>query len=266
MAVRLVVERNRGGLGGSSSIKERWFSNERLRPLTNLLAGLLLVTLSVVGACGTSPRRPVEPGPKRTGVYHTVKRHQTLWRICKTYEVEMTEVARVNGIRNVNEIKAGQKIFIPGAKKVLQVDIYIEDLGSAGKDPARVELSKVKGRFIWPVKGSVVRAFDRSRTRRHDGIDISAPQGTAVRTADSGTVIYSGNEIRGYGNIVIVKHGPIFSSVYAHNAMNLVREGDRVEKGQVIAQVGRTGRAKTPLLHFQIRNHNKPIDPLLVLP
>ncbi len=264
--MKLGVERDGGGLGGSSSIKERWFSNERVRPLTNLFVGLLLVTLSVGGACGTSPRRPVKEARPKRGVYHTVKRHQTLWRICKTYRVDMTEVARVNGIRNVNQIKAGDKIFIPGAKEVRHVDIYIEDLGSAGKGPARVELAKVKGRFIWPVKGPVARAFDRSRNRRHDGIDISAPQGTAVRSADSGTVIYSGNEIRGYGNIVIVKHGPVFSSVYAHNTVNLVGEGDRVEKGQVIARVGRTGRATTPLLHFEIRNHNKPIDPLSVLP
>jgi len=228
---------------------------------------LVLLTISVLIGCVSSEGRSVvESKPKRTGAYHTVKRHQTLWRICKTYGVDMYEVARVNGIRNVNEIKAGQKIFIPGAKRALHVDIRIEDLGSSGKKPARLEPAKVKGRFVWPVRGSVVKRFGRSQGTRHDGVDIAAPRGTPIRSTDSGTVIYSGNEIKGYGNIVIIKHGPIFTSVYAHNALNLVREGDRVQRGQVIAQVGSTGRAKRAHLHFQIRNHNKPIDPFLVLP
>jgi murein DD-endopeptidase MepM/ murein hydrolase activator NlpD len=178
----------------------------------------------------------------------------------------MEEVARVNGIRNVNEIKAGQTIFIPGAEKVLHVDIHIEDLGPAVQKPTTVQLAKVKGRFVWPVKGRIIRRFGRNQGVRHDGIDVAAPWGTTVKSADSGTVIYSGDEIKGYGNIIIVKHGRSFSSVYAHNSENLVREGDRVQKGQAIARVGETGRAEAPHLHFEIRNHNKPIDPLLVLP
>jgi murein DD-endopeptidase MepM/ murein hydrolase activator NlpD len=116
------------------------------------------------------------------------------------------------------------------------------------------------------VKGPILRRFGSSAGRRHDGLDISAPEGTPIAATDSGKVLYSGNEIQGYGNIVIIKHGPIFSSVYAHNAVNLVNEGDRVQKGQVIARVGRTGRATGPYLHFEIRNHNRPIDPRLVLP
>ena len=105
-----------------------------------------------------------------------------------------------------------------------------------------------------------------SKGRKHDGIDISAPRGTPIKSTDSGKVIYSGNEIRGYGNIVIIKHGPILTSVYAHNDVNLVQERDRVEKGQVIARVGRAGKTTGSYLHFEIRNHNRPIDPLLVLP
>jgi len=232
-----------------------------------VLIGWVLLVLLVTGGCITSTGPPVaESGPKRTGVYHTVSRHQTLWRICKTYGVDMAEVAKVNGIRDVNKIRAGQKIFIPGAQRVRHVDIYIEDLGSSGSQPARVDLATVKGRFMWPVNGAITRRFDRSRKKRHDGIDIAAPLGTPVRSADSGKVIYSGNEIKGYGNVVIIKHGPVFSSVYAHNAENLVGEGDVVKKGQMIARVGRTGRAQRAHLHFEIRNHSRPMDPLLVLP
>ncbi|NIQ38946.1 MAG: peptidoglycan DD-metalloendopeptidase family protein [Proteobacteria bacterium] len=228
----------------------------------------LLVVLLLLQGCMTSSRRPVvdSPGQKTRGVYHTVKRHQTLWRISKTYNVDMYRVARINGIRNVNEIKAGQKIFIPGAKKVRHVGIYIEDLGPSGRKGTKVDLAKAKGRFMWPVRGPIMKKFGRSQSRKHDGIDIDAARGTPIRAADSGKVIYSGDEIKGYGNIVIIKHGPTFTTVYAHNAANLVREGNTVKKGQVIARVGRSGRATGSHLHFEIRNHNKPIDPLLVLP
>ncbi len=178
----------------------------------------------------------------------------------------MAEVARVNGIRDVNKIQAGQRIFIPGAKKVLHVDIYIEDLGPSGKKQAKIDLAKVRGRFMWPARGPIMKKFGWKGSRRHAGIDISSPWGSPIRAADSGKVIYSGNEIKGYGNIVIIKHGPVFTTVYAHNASNLVREGDRVNKGRVIARVGRTGRATGSHLHFEIRNHNRPIDPLSVLP
>jgi murein DD-endopeptidase MepM/ murein hydrolase activator NlpD len=232
-----------------------------------LFLGLPLVVLWMAGGCLSLSGDPVvDSSPSRAGVYHTVKRHQTLWRICKTYGVDMREVARINGIKDVNRIQAGQRIFVPGAERVLHVDVHIEDLGPSGRPPAKVNLAEVKGRFVWPVEGKIIRGFDRTRQHRHDGVDIAAPGGTAVRSVDSGKVIYSGNEIKGYGNIVIIKHGPIFSSIYAHNAVNLVHEGDQVKKGQVIARVGRTGRAKGTHLHFEIRNHNKPVDPLLVLP
>lgn len=237
-----------------------------MRGLGVLLGGLVVAGW-IVSGCSAPPRRPVEPTrPKVKGVYHTVKRHQTLWRIAKTYGVDMGELAKANGIEDVDRIQAGQKIFIPGAEKVLPVAIHIEDLGPAGKGPVQTDLAKVKGRFIWPVRGPILKGFGVSKGRKHDGIDIVAPEGTPVRSIESGKVLYSGNEIRGYGNIVIIKHGPVFISVYAHNAVNLVREGDQVDKGDLIARVGRSGRATGSHLHFEVRNHNRPIDPLLVLP
>jgi lipoprotein NlpD len=248
-------------------VEGRTASHRKQRVMTTVLGGLLLIMITVAGGCVSSPRGPIERAKtKPGGVYHTVKRHQTLWRICKTYNVDMAEVARINGIRDVNRIQAGQRVFIPGAERVLPVDIYIEDLGPIGKKPAKVDLAKVKDRFIWPLRGDILRGFGVNQGRKHDGVDISAPQETPIKSIDAGTVLYSGNEIRGYGNIVIIKHGPVFTSVYAHNAVNLVREGDRVKKGHVIARVGRTGRGMDPYLHFEIRNHNRPIDPLSVLP
>lgn len=210
--------------------------------------------------------RSVPPSYPGAGVYHTVKRHQTLWRICKTYGVDMHEVARINHIRNPSRIREGQKIFIPGAKRVLKVDIYIDDIGGRRgrrEDPKGIALAR--GRFIWPVKGKVTREFGIRGTMKHDGIDISTPKGTPIRASDSGKVLYSGNEIRGYGNIVIIKHGQGFITVYAHNERNNVSEGMRVARGQIIGRVGNTGRASAPHLYFEIRKNNRPIDPRRLL-
>jgi murein DD-endopeptidase MepM/ murein hydrolase activator NlpD len=99
----------------------------------------------------------------------------------------------------------------------------------------------------------------------HDGIDIAAPAGTPVRAADDGVVLYSGR-LRGYGNVVILQHSGGYVTVYGHNERNLVREGDRVARGQDIAELGATGRASGPNLHFEIRYENQAQNPLAYLP
>jgi murein DD-endopeptidase MepM/ murein hydrolase activator NlpD len=210
--------------------------------------------------------RSVSPSYPRTGVYHTVKRHQTLWRICKTYGVDMDHVARINHIRDPSRIREGQKVFIPGAQEPLNVDIYIDDIGGTKgrrEDPKGIALAK--GRFIWPVRGKVTQEFGVRGTTKHDGISISAPRGTPIKASDSGKVLYSGDEIRGYGNIVIIKHGQGFITIYAHNQTNQVAEGMMVERGQIIGRVGSTGRTSVPHLHFEIRKNNRPIDPRMLL-
>ena len=223
------------------------------------LAIFLLLTIFST-CCSVAPTYP------RAGVYHTVKRHQTLWRICKTYGVDVNEVARINHIRDPSRIRVGQKIFIPGAKKVLRVDIYIDDIGgSRGRreDPKKLVLSK--GRFLWPIRGKVTRKFGIRGTAKHDGIDISARRGTPIKASDSGKILYSGNEISGYGNIIIIKHEGGFITIYAHNDVNEVAEGIKVKRGQIIGMVGSTGRASDPHLHFEIRKNNRPINPRLLL-
>lgn len=210
--------------------------------------------------------RSVSPSDPREGVYHTVKRHQTLWRICKTYGVDINKVARINHIRDPSRIRVGQRIFIPGAKKVLKVDIYIDDIGgSRGRreDPKKLVLAK--GRFLWPIRGKVSREFGIRGTAKHDGIDISARRGAPIKASDSGRVLYSGNEISGYGNIIIIKHEGGFISIYAHNDVNEVAEDMKVKRGQIIGRVGSTGRGSDPHLHFEIRKNNRPINPRLVL-
>ena len=115
------------------------------------------------------------------------------------------------------------------------------------------------------MRGSITSGYGVRNGAHHDGIDISVHKRTPVRAAEAGRVVHSDNKLAGYGNMIIVKHVGTFSSVYAHNHKNLVRVGDFVEKGQVIAESGKTGRASAPHLHFEIRRDGKAINPLSYL-
>jgi murein DD-endopeptidase MepM/ murein hydrolase activator NlpD len=202
--------------------------------------------------------------PEREGVYHVVERHQTLYRICKTYGIDINEVASLNGIADPGRIQVGQRIFIPRAKQLLKVGIHLDDVVRESFDKER-EMLPGKPNFIWPIEGPCFEFFEETERRKHQGIDITSPLGTPIKASGSGVVLYSGNGIRGYGNVIILRHSDEFVSVYAHNEVNLVEEGMRVERGEVIGKVGRTGRAFGPHLHFEIRKNNKAIDPFPLL-
>lgn len=248
-----------------------------------LLAGVLLALL----CCGCASLRGKTP----KGVYHTVRPGQTLWRICHVYQVNMQTVCRLNDIRDPEDIKAGQTIFIPGVTEVREISPPGSDTrgrekrkepaegpakkvggaspwgrGTGAKEPSGDPTAGPRPQFLWPVKGPVTRWFGVSQGQRHDGIDIVAPEGTPVLAAAAGKVIYSDNGISGYGNLVIVEHTGGFTSVYAHNRRNLVRVEQQVKQGQPLAEVGKTGRAEGFHLHFEIRNHAKPVDPMHYLP
>ncbi|HUB96479.1 MAG TPA: LysM peptidoglycan-binding domain-containing M23 family metallopeptidase [Stellaceae bacterium] len=121
--------------------------------------------------------------------------------------------------------------------------------------------------FIWPVHGHVLASFGESAQGTHnDGIDIAAPEGTPVLAAAAGEVAYAGNELKGYGNLILVKHDNGFVTAYAHNASLLVKRGDRVARGQPIAKVGATGAVDQPQLHFEIRRGTRALDPSDYLP
>jgi murein DD-endopeptidase MepM/ murein hydrolase activator NlpD len=118
------------------------------------------------------------------------------------------------------------------------------------------------GTLQWPVRGNVLSGYGSGRDGTHnDGINIAAPRGAAVEAADGGTVAYTGNELRGYGNLILVKHPNGWISAYAHCDLILVKRGDKVARGQVIARVGSTGNVSEPQLHFELRRGNKAVDP-----
>jgi murein DD-endopeptidase MepM/ murein hydrolase activator NlpD len=123
-----------------------------------------------------------------------------------------------------------------------------------------------KGPFVWPVQGKVIGAFGSSNEGlKNDGINIAAPSGAPVVAAADGTIAYAGNELRGFGNMILIRHDGGYVTAYAHNASLLVKKGDKVKRGQTIARVGQTGAVFGPQLHFEIRKGTQPVDPMSFL-
>jgi murein DD-endopeptidase MepM/ murein hydrolase activator NlpD len=194
-----------------------------------------------------------------------VKSGENLFRIGKAYDLPYQELARLNRISDPHQIHTGQRIFIPGATRQLPVEIITPLQASIERPKVDEAPGRGKEGFIWPVVGKITSKFGPRSETFHDGIDIQAPEGSPIRAIERGEVIYS-DQLRGYGNIIIIRHPGGFASVYAHNRRNLVREGQKVAKGEIIGEVGSTGRVSAPHLHFEIRKDNVARDPLYYLP
>jgi len=228
---------------------------------------LLLLFLFFSDACAPrAPRTtPKPPKPRPQGIYHVVKPKENLFRIGKAYDVDYRRLARINRIADPTQIRIGQRIFIPGATRQLPVEIITPSKVTL-KPPLKPK-PRGKGRngFVWPIRGKLTSKFGPRGKSFHDGVDISAPKGTPIRSIQKGTVLFS-DKLRGYGNIVIIRHPGRYVSVYAHNRKNLARKGQRVAQWQVIGEVGSTGKVTGPHLHLEIRRNNVARDPLYYLP
>jgi murein DD-endopeptidase MepM/ murein hydrolase activator NlpD len=225
---------------------------------------------------GLSLREKIYPGQKLLipykGVWHPVKKHETLWRIARTYGVSLEEIKQANRLPS-NEIKVGQKLFIPKATEVKPIKIPDYLLSEKKVIPEKKVLShpkpidtpEEKSFLLWPVEGEVIGYFG---DKGNQGIDIAAPEGTTVVAPANGVV-----ELAGYGkepgNLLMIKHkkeGLI--TVYTYLSSWLVKKGDKVKKGDPIAKVGITGTAKNPSLHFEVRKEGtvEAVNPLDYLP
>jgi murein DD-endopeptidase MepM/ murein hydrolase activator NlpD len=232
--------------------------------MTLKLPILCSTTLVLSYLAGCAPQAIVI-AKRSQGVLHVVKPGENLSRIAQAYGVSTKELARLNQLRDAHQIRAGQTLFIPAAKREFPVDVPTATEAKIGS-PATGEIRpRSRNGFLWPVKGPINSRFGPRGITVHDGIDIAAPEGTPIRAIDAGEVIYS-DELRGYGKMIILRHAGGFVSVYAHNQKNFVREGQTVARGEVIATVGSTGRVTGPHLHFEIRKDNVAQDPLLHLP
>ena len=226
------------------------------------LHGFVLGMLA--GCSSVKPTAPLVSSRPASNIFHIVKPGENLFRIGKAYDISIEELAKANRLKDPSLIFVGQRILIPGASRQLPVDtiVPIEPMPVARLSPlvdANLEP------LLWPVSGTINSGYGPRGPSFHDGIDIAAAEGTPIQAIERGEVIYS-DQLRGYGNIVIVRHHNGIVSVYAHNQINLVREGQQVGKGEVIAKVGSTGRVTGPHLHLEIRQNNIAQDPLRYLP
>jgi murein DD-endopeptidase MepM/ murein hydrolase activator NlpD len=221
-----------------------------------VLLGLVLGGILFAAGCSSSRSNLLTPHATRSQGTYTVRRGDTLHHIAQRYGVSVTTLMSANGISDARDLQVGQVLTIPGYTSYAAIDNYGSDYSS--ERPSRM--------FAWPVDhGEISSGFGIRNGTMHDGVDIAAPIGTAVHAAESGIVIYSGR-LRGYGNVIIVRHDDHYVTVYGHNSSNLVREGDTVSRGQVIASIGDSGRTTGANLHFEVRRDNTARNPLAYLP
>src|SRR5579864_731744 len=245
---------------------------------------------------GSAPRFVAEPaiGPasaRAEGRRIVVEPGQSLSGIAHAYHVSAPAIIAANHLTPPYKIETGKSLLIPGAAdaptpmpplaaaapnpqghappEIIPLD------GPAPKAPPRPSAAAEAhdepaaaaplphgGHFAWPVRGHVLAGYGVAAGGKHnDGINIAAPRGTPVTAVDAGTVAYAGNELRGYGNLVLVKHANGWITAYAHCEELLVKRGDTVSRGQEIAKVGATGGVSEPQLHFELRQGKHAVDP-----
>ncbi|MBI5150521.1 MAG: LysM peptidoglycan-binding domain-containing M23 family metallopeptidase [Candidatus Omnitrophica bacterium] len=198
---------------------------------------------------GFHPQGAYGPEKGRAGVYHKVKRGETLWRIAKAYDVTMDDIIDSNRIPNVARVEENQLVFIPGVHDTKEI--------ISGKEER-------ENGFAWPVRGKLIGYFhERKGAYFNKGIDIQPQEGSIVRAARRGQVVFA-DYLVGYGYMVILDHADELYSVYARNERLLVRLNDPVHQGQEIARLGRMENA--PYLHFEIRKRALEDNPLYYLP
>lgn len=242
----------------------------------------------------TPPPRPVPGvavGPRaeeEPAGTHRARAGETVYSIARVYGVDAYALVSLNKLSPPFDLYQGQRLLIPGRgppSSFVTADPPSrssrgESTATAGRDVAAGQAetraadktlrsqtgsasASAGGGFLWPVEGRIISDFGaKGGGRFNDGINIAAPTGTAVRAADDGVVAYAGNELRGFGNMLLIKHPGGWVTAYAHNQELLVRRGEGVGRGQVIARVGSTGGVDQPQLHFELRKGKKAVDPL----
>lgn len=215
---------------------------------------------------------------------HVVQPGDTLFSIAQAHRVAVIDLARLNSRGADGAVRVGETLRVPPATTVPPADGRVAALepsppvaesqpetppAQASTAPAPVQeaapapADAAQDGFRWPVRGRIIAGFGKQADgARNDGINVAVPAGTPVQAAEAGTVIYAGNELEGYGNLVLVQHADDWVSAYAHNENLKVSRGDTVSRGQAIATVGATGSVDQPQLHFELRRRSKPVDPL----
>jgi murein DD-endopeptidase MepM/ murein hydrolase activator NlpD len=231
---------------------------------------------------------------------HVVNHGDTLLSIARRNHVSVAELAKANSLDPQAKLKLGTKLIVPGAKIAAAAQPTVGEepatalappatkIATATGDPQQkvrlaqatttpaevsaetpVKASEATGAlptFRWPVRGKVITSYGaKTNGKANDGINLAVPEGTPVKAAEDGVVAYSGNELKGYGNLVLVRHSNGYVTAYAHASELLVKRGDTIKRGQIIAKSGQSGEVGSPQLHFEIRKGSSPVDPLQFL-
>ena len=246
---------------------------------------VLVISLGLVACAAERPRAPVEErhGELKRGSSsaskHTVLRGDTLFGIAWRYGMDYRELASINGIASPYTIYPGQQLKLnKPPRKTASTKSSGNTVASKTVTPTPRPVTKKKQTVVkkqtepvptwsgkgwrWPTSGKVVREFSAAT---HKGIDIDGKAGDPVYATGDGRIVYAGNGIVGYGNLLIVKHSEVYLSAYGHNRDLLVTEGDNVKAGQKIAEKG-SSATNSVKLHFEIRREGKPVDPRKLLP
>jgi lipoprotein NlpD len=239
----------------------------RTGPGLTLALALALVSAGCASRTNATPSTAFyrsSPSSRLRTASHTVEPGETVYHIAHEYGVSTDDLMTANGLTDPRELRVGQVLVIPGAG--------IDDASlppaaaSAFGLPDPWSVPRADRQFAWPVTAGVVSSpFGMRNGAMHEGVDIAAPTGTPIYAADDGTVIFAGR-LHGYGNVVVIQHNGGYVTVYGHNQRNLVNDGERVSRGQQIAEMGNSGRASGPNLHFEVRYNNQAENPVAYLP
>lgn len=252
--------------------------------MVNIQVAARVAALAVAGLilanCSGAPK-PFDPGYRPapgTSFTVTVRPGDTLSQIADRYRVSEEDIAAINGIVDPDHILSGDRLYVPAygagrtsvdnflASRQNQPASYAPEYTVTEPDSSSSATFATSERFLWPVSGQVVSRFGMGVNGiRNDGINIIAEHGTPFRAAGAGTVSYVGNELRGFGNLLLIEHDNGFVTAYAHADRVTVVRGQRVEAGQFVGYLGSTGDVSEPQLHFEIRLGTRPVNPSALL-
>jgi len=204
--------------------------------------------------------------------FHTVRAGETLYGLARHYGVDISALVRANAIPAPYRLVTGQRLRLPGAApKAAKI------ASAAQSQPAAPPQRTPRGLptkpppragkyFLWPAEGRLLSSFGPKEGGLHnDGINFALSPGAPLRATENGVVAYAGNELPGYGNLLLIRHAGGWMSAYAHNQTLLVARGDQVKRGQIVAHAGSTGNVSTPQAHFELRRNGKPVNPIKYL-
>lgn len=236
---------------------------------------------------------------------HVVNRGDTLHSIARRNQIPVADLAKANNLDQSARLSLGMKLTVPGARsaaveaapaaapaqqqvaalappatrsiapagappqaaRLASATTSVEEKPAAAEPNAKSsEATGALPSFRWPVRGKVTAGYGaKTNGKANDGINVAVPEGTPVKAAEDGVVAYSGNELKGYGNLVLVRHSNGYVTAYAHASELMVKRGDTIKRGQVIAKSGQSGEVGSPQLHFEIRKGSSPVDPMQFL-